>query len=339
VDVGPLIIPHTTAAKLVKPRKRPFSDPPPPVQTAPVRGTTHGEPRHDMPRPQPTPSRRRVVAAIPKHGGRPLPRSPAFAMQRGNCIHQRQGFLRVVPVRAGQANRERHALPVADQMALAPALGPIGRIGAGLVTPVHRAVGTTVHDRSRSINLVAASEPIQQRKVDQIPRARQLPIAEAPPASPIRTRVPARASAKECRCEGRRQCRSGTRDPETRGRPPFRRRGGIGKNGSTRSHNASRSSDACAETRLRVVVRDAGHVDEAALRAEGIAALVRVDGQTCSQGSMRINTLPKCGGNSRVQRRAPWRRKVTSRVNVRQRTPQRYPRCEHPLVSGKVADC
>ena len=29
---------------------------------------------------------------------------------------------------------------------------------------------------------------------------------------------------------------------ETRGRPPFGRRGGIGKNGSTRSHNGSGSS-------------------------------------------------------------------------------------------------
>jgi hypothetical protein len=34
-----------------------------------------------------------------------VPRSPALAVQRGNRIDQRQGFLRVVPVRAGQANR------------------------------------------------------------------------------------------------------------------------------------------------------------------------------------------------------------------------------------------
>jgi hypothetical protein len=32
------------------------------------------------------------------------------AVQRGNRINQRQGFLRVVSVRAGQANRERHAV-------------------------------------------------------------------------------------------------------------------------------------------------------------------------------------------------------------------------------------
>jgi glucose PTS system EIICB or EIICBA component len=38
--------------------------------------------------------------------------------------------------------------------------------------------------------------------------------------------------------------------------------------------------DACAETRLRVVVRDETQVREGALRAEGVAALVAVSGQT-----------------------------------------------------------
>ena len=135
-----------------------------------------------MARPQSASNRRRVVAAIPEHTIRPPPRSPARALQRGNRIHQRQGFLRVVPVRPGYAHCERHASPVTDQMALAPALGPIGRIRTGLITAVHRSDGTTVHDRSRPINLVVACEPIQEREVDQIPHPRQLPIAQAPPA-------------------------------------------------------------------------------------------------------------------------------------------------------------
>src|SRR5262249_32940580 len=36
--------------------------------------------------------------------------------------------------------------------------------------------------------------------------------------------------------------------------------------------------DACAETRLRLVVRDPGQVREAALKAEGIAAVVKLEG-------------------------------------------------------------
>ena len=145
-------------------------------------------------------SPRRIAAA-------PQPRSPSTQSgryrgiaavrlaARRNGIHQRQGFLRVVPVRAGQANRERHAPPVANQMALAPALGPVGRIRAALVTAMHRADGTTVDDRSR----------------------------------------PAGAFARECHCgvTKRRPVRHAR--SETRGRPPFGRRGGVGKNGSTRS--------------------------------------------------------------------------------------------------------
>jgi PTS system glucose-specific IIC component len=37
--------------------------------------------------------------------------------------------------------------------------------------------------------------------------------------------------------------------------------------------------DACAETRLRLMVRDPHEVQEAALRAEGVAALVKLDGE------------------------------------------------------------
>jgi hypothetical protein len=125
-------------------------------------------------------------------------------VKRGNRIHQRQGFLRVVPIRAGQSNRERYALPVADQMALAPALGPIGGIRTGQFTAVDRADGTAVHDRPRPIKLVGASEPIQERNVDQIPHARQLPVAHATPArhprpAPkfLREHLPGNATAKD----------------------------------------------------------------------------------------------------------------------------------------------
>ena len=85
-------------------------------------GAAHGQQGHNVTSPETVPNGGRVVAAIPDHTVRPLPRSPAVAVQRGNRVHQRQGFLRVVPVRAGQANRKRDAPPVTDQMTLAPSL-------------------------------------------------------------------------------------------------------------------------------------------------------------------------------------------------------------------------
>src|SRR4030095_3167228 len=63
-----------------------------------------------------------------------------------------------------------------------PALAAYRGIGPGRSPPVARAEGTPVHDRPRPINLVGACEPVQQCKVHQIPNARPLPIAQAPPA-------------------------------------------------------------------------------------------------------------------------------------------------------------
>jgi hypothetical protein len=83
MDVGPLVIPHPQAAKLIEPGKRALHDPPPPAQATAMRGAAHGQPRHDMPHPQSAPNGGGVVAAIPEHTVRPLPRSPPFAMQRG----------------------------------------------------------------------------------------------------------------------------------------------------------------------------------------------------------------------------------------------------------------
>ena len=187
MDVGPLVIPDAQTATLIEPGKRPLHDPPPPAQPTPMRGATHCEPRHDMPRPQPTANRPRVVATIPKQTVRPLPRSPALAAQRGNRIHQRQGFLRVVPVRAGQTNRERHAAPVANQMALAPALGSIGGIGTGLLSAIHRAHGATIGHCPRPINSAVARQLIEYSEVDEIPQTGQLPVAQASPARHPRT--------------------------------------------------------------------------------------------------------------------------------------------------------
>ena len=89
-------------------------------------------------------------------------------------------------------------------MALAPALRPIGGIRTSMVTTMHCADGTAVHDRSRPINLILSSEPIQQREVNEIPHVRSLPIAQAAPARHPRAaaefrwkHLPGNAAAKD----------------------------------------------------------------------------------------------------------------------------------------------
>jgi hypothetical protein len=56
-------------------------------------GASPGQRGHDVTRPETAPNGGCVVAAIPEHTVRSLPRASPFAVQRGNPIHQRQGFL------------------------------------------------------------------------------------------------------------------------------------------------------------------------------------------------------------------------------------------------------
>lgn len=158
MDVGPLVIPHAQTPKLTEPGKGALHDPARPAQTTPMLGSAHSQQGSDVTSPETAPNGNGVVAAVPKHTVWPLPRSPTFAVQRRNRIHQRQGLLRVIPVRAGQADGERHAPPVADKVTLAPAFGPVGGTRSGLISAVHRADRTTVQDRPRPVNLVRASQ-------------------------------------------------------------------------------------------------------------------------------------------------------------------------------------
>jgi len=210
-----------------------------------MRGAAHGQRGRDVTSSKTPPNGDRVVAAIPQHTVWPLSRSSAFAMQWGNRIDQRQGFLRVVPIRAGQTHGVRHASPVANQMKLAAALGPMGGFG-----PVWSPPCTS---RMEQLSTTARDQSIWSSRASQSSSAKWM-----------RSHMPARCQSRRRRqhvipdphpsscgsmCQGmplRRTNRMPVRHArsETRGRPPFGRRGGVGKNGSTTSHNGSGSSAA-----------------------------------------------------------------------------------------------
>jgi hypothetical protein len=141
VDVGPLFIAYTQPAKLIEPGKES--------------------------RPQPAPKGGRAVDPRAPRSGGIAPTSASASCES----------FRFAPVRRTASSTPR---PLADQATLTAALGPIGGLRPGLVTPVER--GWNNFPRSPATNQSARSEPIQQRKVDQIPHSRALPIAQAPPA-------------------------------------------------------------------------------------------------------------------------------------------------------------
>src|SRR5262249_12993533 len=77
-------------------------------------------------------------AAVANHAIWAMPWPSTFTLEWRNRIHQRQGFLRVVPVGTGQPDGERHASRITNQMTLAPSLGAIRGIWTGLRTAVHQ---------------------------------------------------------------------------------------------------------------------------------------------------------------------------------------------------------
>src|SRR6266852_8508452 len=79
VDVGPLVVTHAEAAKLIQPGKRTLDHPPPPAQAAAVHRATPRDERANPTRAQPAPNGLCVVAPITEHTVRSPPRSPAFA--------------------------------------------------------------------------------------------------------------------------------------------------------------------------------------------------------------------------------------------------------------------
>src|SRR5262249_10166555 len=108
VDVGAFVVPDAQTTELIEPGKRSLYDPTPP--------------------PQATPG------------------AAAVALQGRNRIDEGQRFLRVVAIGASQADRQRDALAITDQMPFAPALGAVCRIRAGLRSAIQRTHRTTVHD-------------------------------------------------------------------------------------------------------------------------------------------------------------------------------------------------
>jgi hypothetical protein len=90
-------------------------------------------------------------------------------------------------------------------MPFASTLGAVGRIGTRLRAAMHRAHRATIDHRPRPIDLILPSQPIEQRKVDQIPKYR--PAANrasgANRSFPSRSPVPAATSAKESRFAAR----------------------------------------------------------------------------------------------------------------------------------------
>src|SRR5262249_29036348 len=102
---------------------------------------------------------------------------PAAAPLANRCGSPRSAS-RPVACLPGQPPGQVLSSRVTNKVTLASALAAIGGIATCLQAAVHRADQATVYDRSRPIDLTAAREPIQQREMNQIPNARELPVPQ-----------------------------------------------------------------------------------------------------------------------------------------------------------------
>jgi hypothetical protein len=118
VDVGAAFIPGAQPLERVQPGEAAFDHPALAAQARAMRDTAAGDPRSDASSAQPAAVDVVVVAAV----GEQLPRAAAGtaapAADRRHGVDQRDELGDVVAVAAGEADRQRDASGVADQVVL-----------------------------------------------------------------------------------------------------------------------------------------------------------------------------------------------------------------------------
>ncbi len=214
MDVGPLVIANAQAAKLVQPRERALHDPAPPAQATPVRGAAHGQPGRDMAAPA-------ARAESPPHRSRdPRVRSPDAAAAAPACLgvgesHRPEPALlasRSDWLPSTEPRAARRARRKSDDACSRAWLGPWDWARSGRLR--------TLRGRSSYRQQPATNQSARDARANRAARSASDPkcrplanrATAASTSSRIRTRVPAAASARECHCDGRRQCRRDTLD-------------------------------------------------------------------------------------------------------------------------------
>jgi hypothetical protein len=77
----------------------------------------------------------RVVTPVAYHAIRAIAWPSSFSLQERDSINQCDCLLRIVAIRPGELNSQRNSASIANQMALAAELSPIGGIRTGLLPP------------------------------------------------------------------------------------------------------------------------------------------------------------------------------------------------------------
>jgi hypothetical protein len=118
VDVGPALEAHQEAAELVQPGEAALDRPALATQPRAVGGAPAGDQGADATPAQLAPVGVVVVAAVGHERRGPAPRPADPARERRHGIHERDQLGDVVAVAAGQADGEREARGVGEEVVL-----------------------------------------------------------------------------------------------------------------------------------------------------------------------------------------------------------------------------
>lgn len=135
MKVRPFFVAHAQSPELIQPSEGPFYHPSPSAQPAAVFGVAHRKKRNDASVTQTLPDCLRVITAVAAHTIRSATRTAPPSLKSWDGVNQRECLLRVVAISPGELNGQRNSVSVANHMALAAQLGPIGRIRARLLPP------------------------------------------------------------------------------------------------------------------------------------------------------------------------------------------------------------
>ena len=135
MNVRPLFVANAQPSELIQPGERPLHDPAPSPQSAAMLGVALRKKGDDASVTKTFPDRFGVITTVAAHTIRSATRTTPLSLKSWDGINQRECLLRVVAISTGELNGQRNSVSVANHMALAAQLGPIGRIRARLLPP------------------------------------------------------------------------------------------------------------------------------------------------------------------------------------------------------------
>ena len=145
---------------------------------APYRAARNGS----IPPSQPAPLRFRVIAPVAIQAVRAVARPTRLAAYRRDRLDQPPELRDLIHVGGGRRRGQRHALPIGQDVMLAPLFPPVHRAGAGPFATAQGPHERSVDDRARPVDLVSGVQLGQEDLVELLPDPGGLPVAKPSPA-------------------------------------------------------------------------------------------------------------------------------------------------------------